>query len=504
MGEGLKPPCPKIVRGQKQLTPEQATYARAFARERLAAMRSTAPIDEQAAEAQLRQIYRAAGVKPPQIIRWFDSPLSFLQAHMSDYERLSARSEHDCDKDCRYSCTFPRMQFLVPGWWSKIRDPDDVNGQIFVGRATVKVNVGKFKETGVVDDVLRNLRKVGTWNRNWKTMVEASIWNSEDTPTTWCNLAFMMISLAACHHALALAPHHFFHEVFEENELIHLARFNEMVSGYYLGDKEALVVRKPTLVELDAQGRLHSATGPCIQYRDGWSIYAWHGGHVPEKVILHPEHVTWEDLVGRQNGETRRAIRERLGFARFIELVGGNQIDTGRQSDQVGGGWTPPCPKIVRGQQQLTPEQEAYAREFARERLAAVLSTTAIDEQEAETYLRTAYRVAGEEPPAVIRWFDSPLSFVQACGQYFEQLHAQPGMAHGMQNSCAMYCEGDCRLRHGYPSPWSVHVWHTLGSGVFSDVQRCMGTSGEDRIGAVVRDSVCGTFISDIAASEPS
>jgi hypothetical protein len=72
-----------------------------------------------------------------------------------------------------------------------------------------------------------------------------------------------------------------------------------------------------------------------------------------------------------------------------------------------------PCPKIKRGQERLTPEQEAYARQFAQERIAAMLSTAAIDEAEAEKHLRAAYRVAGLEPVPV-RWFDSPIAFVEA------------------------------------------------------------------------------------------
>src|SRR5581483_1560351 len=74
---------------------------------------------------------------------------------------------------------------------------------------------------------------------------------------------------------------------------------------------------------------------------------------------------------------------------------------------------TLPCPKIVRGQERLSPEQEAYARHFAQERIAAMLSTAASDEAEAEEHLRQAYRVAGLEPVPV-RWFDSPIAFVQA------------------------------------------------------------------------------------------
>ena len=72
-----------------------------------------------------------------------------------------------------------------------------------------------------------------------------------------------------------------------------------------------------------------------------------------------------------------------------------------------------PCPKLVPGQERLTPEQEAYARQFAQERIAALLSTTASDEQLAEDLLAEAYRRAGHHPVPV-RWFDPPRAFCLA------------------------------------------------------------------------------------------
>jgi hypothetical protein len=142
-------------------------------------------------------------------------------------------------------------------------------------------------------------------------------------------------SVGAYSHARSLAFYRFFHEVFKKNKAIHLARFNEMVSGYCLGNKEAWVVCKPTFLERDAQGRLHSASGPCIQYRDGWGAYAWHGIPVPEKLLLYPEQVTREEWMQEPNAAVRRAIQERLGNERFIEMVGGKQIDVGRRGKLI-------------------------------------------------------------------------------------------------------------------------------------------------------------------------
>ena len=76
------------------------------------------------------------------------------------------------------------------------------------------------------------------------------------------------------------------------------------------------------------QGRLHSATGQCMEYRDGWGFYAWHGVRVPERVILAPEQLTREDFLQEPNVEVRRVMQERMG-ERFVRELGGQVIDTG-------------------------------------------------------------------------------------------------------------------------------------------------------------------------------
>ncbi len=128
-----------------------------------------------------------------------------------------------------------------------------------------------------------------------------------------------------------LAFYRFFCEVFEYNKLIHLALFNEMVGGYQLGKEEAWLVRKPIRLERDEQERPHSADGMCMQYRDGWGFYAWHGTRTSEHIIMQSDLLAKEDWLNEQNMEIRRVIQERLGNDRFVELVGGQCIDTGKR-----------------------------------------------------------------------------------------------------------------------------------------------------------------------------
>jgi hypothetical protein len=67
--------------------------------------------------------------------------------------------------------------------------------------------------------------------------------------------------------------------------------------------------------------RLHATDGPALQFRDGWTIYAWHGVRVPKKLIMWPQRMTRDDILAETNVETRRAIIELLGYDQFAGLL---------------------------------------------------------------------------------------------------------------------------------------------------------------------------------------
>jgi hypothetical protein len=113
----------------------------------------------------------------------------------------------------------------------------------------------------------------------------------------------------------------------EENSDLHFMHFYAMVSAVHLAASEVWVIRKPVQYAFDAYEHLHSAEGPCIEYHDGWKLYAWHGVLVPEQVILHPERLTREDWLHEPDLEVRRIIQEQM--PNFVEQVGGRFIDGG-------------------------------------------------------------------------------------------------------------------------------------------------------------------------------
>ena len=81
---------------------------------------------------------------------------------------------------------------------------------------------------------------------------------------------------------------------------------------------------RPEVLNRDEQGRLHCENAPSIKYRDGWSLYNWHGVSVPEYVIEKPQEITIEKIHAEKNAEVQRVMIERYGEEKYI-------VDSGMQ-----------------------------------------------------------------------------------------------------------------------------------------------------------------------------
>ncbi len=75
-----------------------------------------------------------------------------------------------------------------------------------------------------------------------------------------------------------------------------------------------MAVERPTHVDRDAQGRLHSETRLAIAWPDGWGVYSWHGVRVPAWLIEHPEQITAEKIDQEPNAAIRRVMIARFGI----------------------------------------------------------------------------------------------------------------------------------------------------------------------------------------------
>jgi hypothetical protein len=304
-------------------TPEQEAYARQFALERATTMLEP-EVDELAAEDHLRRAYQVAGLVPPRI-RWFDSPLAFNQARELEAETEQARDQEAKERwDDMQACItrlLVRMGLLPLHIYQRKRRGAaavQLAGTLALGGAMVLntwlLHAWVHQREWLWDIILMLYvavlllllliceRRKKRLHRDRQSWGKANIWRSlgyqmnvvlydrlgllevidrvGDENIIWNQVASdggRAHGVRAYGELSQLAVCWFLHDVFEPNRLIHLARFNELVSGYYLGHKQAWLVRKPMRMQQDADGFLHADSRKCLEYRDGWGVYAWHG-----------------------------------------------------------------------------------------------------------------------------------------------------------------------------------------------------------------------------------
>jgi hypothetical protein len=89
-----------------------------------------------------------------------------------------------------------------------------------------------------------------------------------------------------------------------------------------------IMTERHRALHFDADRRLHCETGPAIECRDGFRVYAWHGVRVPaewieDRAALDPATaLTWANV------EQRHAAAQIIGWARILEELPVRVIDS--------------------------------------------------------------------------------------------------------------------------------------------------------------------------------
>ena len=88
-----------------------------------------------------------------------------------------------------------------------------------------------------------------------------------------------------------------------------------------------LVSDFPEVILKDEENRPHCETGPSHRWRDGWSLYHWHGVRIPAEWIVERKSLTPQIALSQQNMELRRAACEILGWANILRDLNAETID---------------------------------------------------------------------------------------------------------------------------------------------------------------------------------
>ena len=167
--------------------------------------------------------------------------------------------------------------------------------------------------------------KAQVWDQVWaqvrdqvgvrvKAQVRDRVWNelpgSMDAPWLSFYAAFWEFGLEGCGR---LKP------------LMDLARH----CGWWTALEGAVILQdRPEIIRFDEQKRLHCETGPAIRYRDGFSVYSWHGTPVPQEWIENRDNLAPGTALTWKNVEQRRAAAEIIGWYTVLEQLGSRTIDT--------------------------------------------------------------------------------------------------------------------------------------------------------------------------------
>ena len=89
----------------------------------------------------------------------------------------------------------------------------------------------------------------------------------------------------------------------------------------------AIVSNRPSVLNRDAAGRLHSETGMAMQFRDGYGFYAWHGVRVPAKWIEDRANLDPNEVIKVSNVEQRAAGAAICGWQKMLSVLKQRVID---------------------------------------------------------------------------------------------------------------------------------------------------------------------------------
>jgi hypothetical protein len=84
----------------------------------------------------------------------------------------------------------------------------------------------------------------------------------------------------------------------------------------------------PEIILKDDQNLPHCETGPSHRWRDGWSLYHWHGTRIPAEWIEDKASLTPKIALSQSNMELRRAACEILGWSNILASLDAKTIDS--------------------------------------------------------------------------------------------------------------------------------------------------------------------------------
>ncbi|WP_194819886.1 DUF6745 domain-containing protein [Nocardia sp. XZ_19_385] len=266
---------------------------------------STAPADREAAEQGALQAYRTAGVAAPKVIVWLESPLAGAIGQ-DQAIRLAGVRDRIWDQ-------------AGPRAWARIRavTQRQARQQVWTQVEDRVHTLIDARVTAQVQGLVRAAVAGGIDEPVWQqvdSVVGEKMPAGSVVPWWEGNLGPQLGDSLAFYDAIQRLG------VNLGGLLDGVEQVVRNAGWWWPMDGGLILTERPTVISRDDAGRLHNATAPAVAYRDGFTMWAWHGTRVPEYAIT----TDWDvdAILWEHNAEIRRCAIERMGWHAFIEESG--------------------------------------------------------------------------------------------------------------------------------------------------------------------------------------
>jgi hypothetical protein len=252
----------------------------------------TAPADRPATEQIITAMYGLIREKSPEYM-WVDGPLSALMAQVVAIRKHPSRHpalNSSLRAAVRRSLDIQLADSLAPSLHDHLRNSLD---------APLSASLG----TSLVNPVYHSLWQLTTGSVGNSVLRDVCFWGQYE----WWLAGY-------------LVPHELGIVTYKPDDAAKLHQWAQLAlsTGWWWPCKKLCIVsERPSEVHTEIWDaslgtvRLHNATGPAIQYRDGWKVHAWHGRLVPAWVIEEP---TADRIAAEPDAEVRQCAIEVAGL----------------------------------------------------------------------------------------------------------------------------------------------------------------------------------------------
>jgi hypothetical protein len=317
---------------------------------------STEACDRPAAEEAVRWAYRTAGLPPPAVVVWMDSPLggtlaSIVLSHHADpptrvwaeiwsglWGQLSDRfgeGLRDRLVESLWSQLPPRAWRLLPEsqrahlnhqLWRQLVDEIRLELEDRLGDGPVAQlwnELGELLWPPLRDQLefqLNDRPAFDLWERlrgalGDRPWTQPFPWEHGRQLGAWSEVYWLAL-FSGARQVTGLRT---------SIRLDAMADAIRQVGWWWPMRGAAVLTDRPVALRRDAQARLHSAEGPALVYADGYALHSWHGTRVPADLVS-GEGWGPERILAERNAEIRRCAVERRGWDRFAVEAGLRQV----------------------------------------------------------------------------------------------------------------------------------------------------------------------------------